>query len=265
MNKIIPIALTIAGSDSGGGAGIQADLKTFTTHHIFGTSALTCITAQNPDGVTAISEIPLDIIEKQIMAVIDFFQVNAVKTGMLYSKEIIELVSKIFENKKINLIVDPVMVATSGSKLLKDDAISSIKENLIPNCSLFTPNLDEAEILLGKKIISSDELEDAARDLYLKYKTPVLLKGGHLKDTDLATDILYDGNYSFPFNSKFIKEVNTHGTGCTYSSSIAANLAKGFQLMESVSLAKYFIYETISQPIFNGKHFALNHNPENTE
>lgn len=259
--KTKSIALTIAGSDSGCGAGIQADLKTFSSHSVFGTTAITCITAQNPSEVTAVAEIPLDIIEKQILACLNYFDVNAIKTGMLFADEIIELVVKILKPKKIKLVVDPVMVATSGAKLLKDNAILSMKEKLIPISAIFTPNLDEAEILLGEKISSLEELEPAAKKLYKMYKVPVLLKGGHLKNSELATDILFDGEFLFPFNSKFIKDVDTHGTGCTYSAAITSNLAKGFGLMESVSLAKYYIYETLLQSIDLGKTNSLNHFP----
>ncbi len=255
------ITLSIAGSDSGGGAGIQADLKTFSSHSVFGTTAITCVTAQNPNEVTSVLEIPLDVIEKQILACLDYFEITAIKTGMLFSNEIIELVVKILKTRKIKLVVDPVMVATSGAKLLKDDAILSVKEKLIPICNLFTPNLDEAEILLGEKIESRDKLELSAKKLFKIYGVPVLLKGGHLKNSELATDVLFDGEYIFPFNSKFVQDVDTHGTGCTYSAAITSNLAKGFALMESVSLAKYYIYETLIQSILLGKIKALNHFP----
>jgi hydroxymethylpyrimidine/phosphomethylpyrimidine kinase len=258
LNSKNPVVLTIAGSDSGGGAGIQADLKTFSAHSVFGTTAITCITAQNPNSVSGILKISTDMIEKQILAIFDYFPITAAKTGMLFSNDIIELVVKILKEKKIKLVVDPVMVATSGAKLLEDDAILSIQEKLIPLASLITPNLDEAEILLGEKIVN---LEDSAKKLYKIYKVPVLLKGGHLQDSNFATDILFDGEFLFPFNSKFLTGIDTHGTGCTYSAAITANLGKGFGLMESVSLAKYYIYETLMQSILiNDKNF-LNHFP----
>ena len=256
-----PIALTIAGSDSGGGAGIQADLKTFLTHSVFGTSAITCITAQNPSGVTGILEISTELVEKQILAVTDYFPVAAIKTGMLFSNEIIEIVSTILKNKSYKLVVDPVMVATSGAKLLKDDAIDSIKKKLIPISTLFTPNLDEASILINQKISTEGQMQDGARKLFDTFGVPVLLKGGHLMNSDYAIDIFYDGKTLHPLSSKFLKEFNPHGTGCTYSAAITSNLAKGLNLIESISLAKYYIFEAISQSYTIGKTTTLNHNP----
>lgn len=256
-----PIALTIAGSDSGGGAGIQADLKTFLTHSVFGTSAITCITAQNPAGVSGIQEVAVELVEKQILAVIDYFPVAAVKTGMLFSNEIIETVTRLLQNKKYKLVVDPVMTATSGAKLLKDDAIESIKKKLIPISTLFTPNLDEASLLLNEKISSEDQMEYGARKLYSEFGVPVLLKGGHLKNSDYALDIFFDGKTVYPLSSKFLKQFNPHGTGCTYSSAITSNLAKGLNLIESISLAKYYIFEAISQSYSIGRTSTLNHNP----
>lgn len=256
-----PIALTIAGSDSGGGAGIQADLKTFLTHSVFGTSAITCITAQNPSGVTGILEISTELVEKQILAVTDYFPVAAIKTGMLFSNEIIEIVSAILKNKSYKLVVDPVMVATSGAKLLKDDAIDSIKKKLIPISTLFTPNLDEASILINQKISTEGQMQDAARKLFDTFGVPVLLKGGHLMNSDYAIDMFYDGKTLYPLSSKFLKEFNPHGTGCTYSAAITSNLAKGLNLIESISLAKYYIFEAISQSYTIGKTTTLNHNP----
>jgi hydroxymethylpyrimidine/phosphomethylpyrimidine kinase len=256
-----PIALTIAGSDSGGGAGIQADLKTFLTHSVFGTSAITCITAQNPADVSGILEVTTSMVEKQILAVIDYFPVAAIKTGMLFSKEIIETVARLLKEKKYKLVVDPVMVATSGARLLKEDAIESIKKNLIPISTLFSPNIDEAEILIKEKISSEKDMEHSVKKLYEAFGVPVLLKGGHLVNSEFAIDFFFDGKTCYPLSSRFIKNFNPHGTGCTYSAAITSNLAKGLNLIESVSLGKYYIYEAITQSFTLGRSTTLNHNP----
>ena len=256
-----PIALTIAGSDSGGGAGIQADLKTFLTHSVFGTSVLTCITAQNPGGVSGIQEITTEMVEKQLTAVTGYFPVAAIKTGMLFSREIIDTVSDFLKGKEYKIVVDPVMVATSGAKLLKDDAIESMKKKLIPISSVFTPNLDEASILINEKISSEKDMEKGTRKLFDLYGIPVLLKGGHLDNPDYAIDIFFDGKTMYPLSSRYIRDFNPHGTGCTYSAAIAANLAKGMTLIEAISLAKYYIFEAISQSYTLGRTTTLNHNP----
>lgn len=194
MKKDFPITLTIAGSDSGGGAGVQADLKTFSSLASFGTTVFTCLTAQNPDGVSDIFEISPDFVSAQLKAVAGYFQVKAAKTGMLYSANIIEAVADFFsENPDIQLVVDPVMVATSGAKLLKDDAIQSLTKDLLPLAKLITPNLDEASLLLGENIHQYDQLVPMAEKLFQKYKVPVLLKGGHLPNATEATDVLFDG------------------------------------------------------------------------
>ncbi len=256
-----PIALTIAGSDSGGGAGIQADLKTFLTHSVFGTSVITCVTAQNPAGVSGIQEITSDLVEKQLSAVIGYFPVAAIKTGMLFSKEIIDTVSIFLKGKEFQIVVDPVMVASSGAKLLKDEAIDSMKKNLIPIASLITPNLDEAGILIGENISNERDMEFGIRKLYDTFGVPVLLKGGHLQNSEFAVDYFFDGKTTYPLSSKFVREFNPHGTGCTYSAAITSNLAKGMSLIESISLAKYYIFEAISQSYTLGRTNTLNHNP----
>ncbi|MCB1189211.1 MAG: bifunctional hydroxymethylpyrimidine kinase/phosphomethylpyrimidine kinase [Leptospiraceae bacterium] len=256
-----PTALTIAGSDSGGGAGIQADLKAFSFHFVHGTSAITCITAQNPDGVSGILEIPIDLVEKQIQAVLDFFPVSSIKTGMLFSLSIINKVVETLKDKKLNLVVDPVMVATSGAKLLKNDAISAMLENLIPIASLVTPNKDEGEILLGKPIQDFDKMEDVTVEIYAKYKVPILLKGGHIPKENKLKDVLYDGHKISTFHSEYLPNVSTHGTGCTYSASIAALLAKGHNLENSVRLAKKYLHEAIQQSYSVGRVSSLNHSP----
>lgn len=256
------ISLTIAGSDSGGGAGVQADLKTMSAYKVFGTSVITCITAQNPEKVTGIQAIDIEIVERQLKAILDFFPVNSIKTGMLYSKEIIQAVCSNLKAKNYLLVVDPVMVATSGARLLKEDAITLLSQELIPIASVFTPNIDEANLLLGTKI-AIDTMEDAAVELYRQYKSAVLLKGGHLNDGKYAKDILYDGKNMNTYSSEYVPIVNTHGTGCTYSSAIASGLAVGMPLYEAVNRAKQYLFLTLKNYYNLGKTTGLNHSPEN--
>jgi hydroxymethylpyrimidine/phosphomethylpyrimidine kinase len=261
--KNFPVTLTIAGSDSGGGAGVQADLKTFSSLQTFGTTVFTCLTAQNPDGVSAIHEIPSVFIEQQLSSIFDFFPVKACKTGMLFSESIIRVVSKILANQPdLKVVVDPVMIATSGAKLLKNEAIFVLKDSLIPLATLITPNLDEASLLLGKPINKENELIEASKELFHMYHVPILLKGGHLKDTLIATDVLNDGKQIWEFKKPFLSGTHTHGTGCTYSSAITAYLAYGKPLHEAVSLAKNYIQETLADSIQTGKITHLNHFPK---
>ncbi|EMY77273.1 hydroxymethylpyrimidine kinase/phosphomethylpyrimidine kinase [Leptospira weilii serovar Ranarum str. ICFT] len=264
--KIKPVTLTIAGSDSGGGAGIQADLKTFTALDTFGTTAITCLTSQNPSGVTGILEVEVDFLEKQIVAVLDYFPVKSIKTGMLFSTAIIERTSSLLSKrknaeKKFSLVIDPVMVATSGAKLLQDSAIEALLTSLIPIADLITPNLDEAEILSGKKIDRSGDMPDLAKEIFEKFKVPVLLKGGHLQNEDVALDILYDGKKITEFEKPFVREFYPHGTGCTYSSAIVSYLARGEKLIEAVRLAKEYLHAAIEQSYTAGKDKTLNHTP----
>lgn len=256
-----PIALTIAGSDSGGGAGIQADLKTFQANGVFGTSAITSVTAQNPSGVTSIAELPLENIEKQILAVLDFFPVNSAKTGMLFTKEIIQTVTKIMKNRNFPLVVDPVMVATSGAKLLQDDAIDSMQKELLPICDLITPNADEASLLLGFDV-TRENMKEASKELFEHFHVPVLLKGGHLEKGGTVIDVLYDGKDYYEFETKYIFNKSTHGTGCTYSAAITAQLAKRLPLKEAIQNAKEYLHKTIEQSLNLGKVTSLNHTPK---
>lgn len=263
MKKDFPIILTIAGSDSGGGAGVQADLKTFSSLATFGTTVFTCLTAQNPDGVSGISEISPDFVSVQLKAVAGYFPVKAAKTGMLYSANIIQTVSEFFyENPDIQLVIDPVMVATSGAKLLKDDAIQSLTNDLLPLAKLITPNLDEASLLLGENINQYDQLVPMAEKLFQKYKVPFLLKGGHLPNAKEATDVLFDGKSSYVFSKPFLKGKNTHGTGCTYSAAITSFLAHGKSLPEAVGSAKEYLHLTLEDEIKTGPIYHLNHFPE---
>lgn len=265
MKKNFPITLTIAGSDSGGGAGVQADLKTFSSLASFGTTVFTCLTAQNPDGVSDIFEISPNFVSAQLKAVVGYFPIKAAKTGMLYSANIIQTVADFFsENPDIQLVLDPVMVATSGAKLLKDDAIQSLTKDLLPLAKLITPNLDEASLLLGEKIHQYDQLVPMAEKLFQKYKVPVLLKGGHLPNATEATDVLFDGKSSYIFSKPFLKDKNTHGTGCTYSAAITSFLAHGKNLPEAVGSAKEYLHLTLEDEIRTGPIHHLNHFPEPT-
>ncbi len=258
MNRVYR-ALTIAGSDSGGGAGIQADLKTFAAHGVYGTSALTAITSQNTKGVTDVWELPASLIESQIDAVITDIGADVVKTGMLSSSTVIEVVAaKARQHSLDALVVDPVMVAKGGDRLLRDDAVDALRSLLIPIAMVMTPNIPEAEALLGVKIETLEDAKEAAQALVGMGARAVVVKGGHLKGP--PTDILYDGEEFRAYTSRRIETTSTHGTGCTFASAIAANLAKGLPLRQSVSLAKSYVTSAIrtAQPIGRG-HGPLNH------
>jgi len=240
--------LSIAGSDSGGGAGIQADIKTISACGCYASSAITAITAQNTLGVSDIHAIPKTSLEKQIRAVLDDIGADAIKIGMLHSPESIQTVVDCLAFYPIqNIVLDPVMVATSGDKLLVDEAIDLLEKHLFPKVRIITPNLPEAEILLGRKIKAQSEFRAIAQELAEKYKLSVLLKAGHLKGDDLI-DVLYDLEKSeaLDLESKRIDSKNTHGTGCSLSSALASFLAKGHCLAESAQLAKNFITESIN-------------------
>ncbi|PNV76115.1 bifunctional hydroxymethylpyrimidine kinase/phosphomethylpyrimidine kinase [Leptospira inadai serovar Lyme] len=268
MSSDRPVILTVAGSDSGGGAGIQADLKTINAIGNFGTSALTCLTAQNPDGVSGILEVDPDFLEKQIRAIFSYFPVAAIKTGMLFSQPIISKLSALIREFKdsgnsFRLVVDPVMVATSGAKLLQDNAIESLIQELIPLADLITPNLDEANLLGIDRVSSLSEMQPAAESLSRKYGLNVLLKGGHLRNVNEAADVLSVPNGDTTFYSKpFVPNFYPHGTGCTYSSAIASYWAKGHSLSEAISLAKEFLHAAIEQAYSIGRSKTLNHNPK---
>lgn len=243
-------ALTIAGSDSGGGAGIQADLKTFSALGCFGMSAITALTAQNTTAVTGIQEVPPSFVAKQIDAVIEDIGVDAVKIGMLSSPEIIETVAdRLRAHDVARIVLDPVMVAKSGDKLLRDEAIDALKEKLIPIATIITPNIPEAEVLTGHTLKTYEDLERASRSLAELGPMSVLIKGGHFT-TENSDDCLYVQEKDQPeihwLTGKRINSPNTHGTGCTLSSAIAAHLAKGYDIVEAVEAAKKYISEAIA-------------------
>ena len=255
----VPVALTIAGSDSSGGAGIQADLKTFSALGVYGMSVLTAITAQNTQGVTAVAEIPLDVIAAQIDAVLTDIGAGAIKTGMLSSAEIIETVAgRLQKHSVTHLVVDPVMVAKVGDHLLRPDAVETLRSVLLPLAMVITPNIPEAEVLVGGSISSVAEMRDAAVALLDLGPRSVLVKGGHL-DGD-ATDVFYDGKEWLELTAPRIHTTSTHGTGCTLASAIAANLALGHELPDAIRSAKSYLTAAIEHayPIGHG-HGPVHH------
>ena len=255
------VALTIAGSDSGGGAGIQADIKSMQANGVFATSVITAITAQNTQAVTNAMDIPLDMIAAQIDAVFDDFDIQATKTGMLSSAEIIALVAEKVKQWHISpLVVDPVMISTSGYSLLKEDAQENLKRLLIPLATLVTPNAHEAAHLTGLEIDKVADAEEAARRIFDLGPAAVLVKGGHLSGEKEAVDVFYDGDSFAYFHAPFIDTPHTHGTGCTYASAIAANLAKGLSLTTAIEKAKTYVTEAIRHGLAIGKgHGPTNH------
>ncbi|WNQ09827.1 bifunctional hydroxymethylpyrimidine kinase/phosphomethylpyrimidine kinase [Paenibacillus aurantius] len=258
--KTIPRALTIAGSDSGGGAGIQADLKTFQMLDVFGMSALTAVTAQNTLGVHGIYEIPLEGIAAQIDAVVEDLGVDAVKTGMLSRPDIIELVAdRIRHHKLTALVIDPVMIAKGGAALLKDEAKSVLRDVLVPLAAVVTPNVPEAEVLTGMTIATVADMEEAARRIVDGFGArAAVVKGGHLEGE--PTDVLYDGTSLRRFTSERYATRHTHGTGCTFSAAITAELAKGRDLPDAVQTAKAFITSAIKEELGLGAgHGPTNH------
>ncbi len=254
------IALTIAGSDSGGGAGIQADLKTFQELGVYGMSAITAVTAQNTLGVDAVYPMSLEAIEKQIDAVATDIGTNAIKTGMLFDSAIIELVAaKIKQYNWKNVVVDPVMIAKGGASLLQKDAVIALKEHLIPLATVITPNIPEAEVLTGLSIGTIEDRKEAAIMLHSIGAKYVVIKGGH-GDGDNLVDLLYDGSDFYMIDSKRLNTKNTHGTGCTFAAAMAASLANGMSVRQSFKAAKDFVYLAIKHNLNIGKgHGPTNH------
>ena len=232
--------LTIAGSDSGGGAGIQADIKTMTMNGVFAMSAVTALTAQNTTGVQGIFEVSAEFLAEQLDSVFSDLRPDAVKIGMVSSTPLIEVIAeRLTFYRAENLVVDPVMVATSGARLIQECAVETLSRRLLPLAAVLTPNIPEAEILWGRRIHNAADMEHAAEEIGKKYSCAVLLKGGHAVND--ANDLLFDGGAARWFCGKRIDNPNTHGTGCTLSSAIASNLAKGFSMAEAVERAKEYI------------------------
>lgn len=248
----LPVALTIAGSDSGGGAGIQADLKTFAALGVHGTSVITALTAQNTVTVTAIHDVPADFIRAQFEAVVDDLAPAAAKTGMLSTPETIATVARAIRELGVpNVVVDPVMVAKGGARLLREDAVAALRDELLPLATVITPNLPEAEVLLGRPIATLEERRQAARDLHALGPRAVVVKGGHAEGD--AVDVLFDGHQLLALPAERIATANTHGSGCAFSAAIAAALARGLDVEPAVLEAKRFITGAIRASLELGR------------
>lgn len=271
MSASIPVALSIAGSDSSSGAGIQADLKTFSACGVYGLNAITCVVAETPGAVSKIEPVSAELVREQIEVLLRSFPVAAIKTGMLFSREIVDEVARTLRTqaektrRPVPLVIDPVMVATSGDPLLQDDAIEAYERKLFPLAALLTPNLSEAARLSGESIGDLAAMRKIGEMLAKKYRVPVLLKGGHLAG-DQAIDLLFAGGKITEFSAPFSRGVVTHGTGCTYSAAIAAGFANNLPLEESVRRAKKFVTATIAQhhawkTADGAALHALNHSP----
>ncbi|ELK43344.1 bifunctional hydroxymethylpyrimidine kinase/phosphomethylpyrimidine kinase [Brevibacillus agri] len=253
-------ALTIAGSDSGGGAGIQADLKTFHQLGVYGMSAITAITAQNTLGVAGVYPLPTEAVARQMREVLRDLGADAAKTGMLFDADIIRAVAAEVRAASLQkLVVDPVMIAKGGAKLLLDEAIDALKTELLPLAEVVTPNLPEAECLTGMTIRTPDDMREGARAIHALGARNVLMKGGHL-DGDTVVDILFDGRDFFELSHERIQTRHTHGTGCTFSAALTAELAKNTPLVAAVEKANRFIFEAIrTAPQLGGGHGPTNH------
>jgi hydroxymethylpyrimidine/phosphomethylpyrimidine kinase len=248
----VPVALTVAGSDCSAGAGIQADLKTFTALGVYGLTAVTCIVAEVPGKVSWIEPVTARMVRAQIEVLLKNFRVGAIKTGLLCSAEIVCAVAQAIQDSEektarpIPFVVDPVMIATSGDNLLEPEAVESYENKLFPLATIITPNLDEAALLLETTIKDRKQMEDAAKALAKQYGTSILLKGGHLRG-DNAIDLLFHHGELTEFSLPFVRGVETHGTGCTYSAAITSGLASGFSLEQAIKRAKKFVTESIAR------------------
>lgn len=255
MKKI----LTIAGSDCSGGAGIQADIKTIVAHKMYAMSAITALTAQNTTGVYDVLNVPREFLNKEIHCIMKDIFPDAIKVGMVSSKEIIEeIVERLLEYKAKNIVVDPVMISTSGSRLLSEDAMEALITKLLPIADVITPNIPEAECICGFKILNKENMIEAAEKISREYKGKILIKGGHLENS--ADDLLYkDGKITW-YQEEKLDNSNTHGTGCTLSSAIACNLAAGYSIDESILRAKQYITGALRDNLNIGKgNGPLNH------
>lgn len=256
----IPSALTIAGSDSGGGAGIQADLKTFASLGIHGTSAITCLTAQNPRRVLAIQPATPTVLRRQLEAVFEELPPAAIKTGMFYSRALVDAVAGFLAalTDRPALVVDPVMVATSGAHLLQPAAVTALRRRLLPLAAIVTPNLDEVPILTDVTIHEPEDLRRAARIIHERYGCAALIKGGHLPGPE-AADVLWDGREEWLLSAPRVQQVSSHGTGCTYAAAIAGYLALGCPLPHAVAMAKEYVTQALHQSVRTGTHPLLQH------
>lgn len=253
-NVDVPVALTIAGSDSGGGAGIQADLRTFSFHQVHGTSALTCVTAQNTVGVTRVDALPAEAVIAQIEAVTGDIGVQAAKTGMLLNQGIIAAVAEHLQaNPVAQLVVDPVMVSRTGAKLIDEGAIALLTQNLIPLATVLTPNRYEAQILADMEIVDLESMKVAAQKIQAMGPDAVIVKGGGLSGELRSTDVWFDGTQIEALKADTVETDNTHGTGCTLSSAIAANLAKGLNPLSATIAAKKYVTEALQHSLSIGQ------------
>ncbi len=255
--KTIPCALTVAGSDSGGGAGLQADLKTFAALGLHGVSVITCITAQNPRTVVAVQPCSAVMVQRQLEAVSAELCPAAAKTGMVYSSSIIRTVAAFFRGHPLPLVVDPVAVSTSGTRLLRQSALAILCRELLPVAALVTPNLPEAELLVGESLATVEDLRRAAKRIHQSFGCAVLVKGGHLRGLKEAVDIFYDGREEVLLSAPMVRGIRTHGTGCTYSAAITAYLARGSTLLGAVTKAKEFITQAIAHSQATAGHPVL--------
>ena len=257
MTKTYPVVVSVAGSDSGGGAGIQADLKTMAALGVYGATVITAVTAQNTKGVIAIHAIPNDIFQKQLNAVFDDFEVDTVKIGMLHDPEIVDILIHALEKYKPKyVVVDPVMVATSGDPLILKPTIDALKTGLFPLASLITPNLKETALLLEREVNNVEDMKKAAFDLLSFGSKAVVVKGGHLLEKIISDVLWVQGeSQAHTFDADYIETENLHGTGCTLSSAIASYLALGYTLIQAVSLAKQYV----SQAILYGRDVTIGH------
>ncbi|HWI47663.1 MAG TPA: bifunctional hydroxymethylpyrimidine kinase/phosphomethylpyrimidine kinase [Rummeliibacillus sp.] len=254
------IVMTIAGSDSGGGAGIQADLKTFQELGVFGTSAITALTAQNTLGVEGIFPATAEFVQQQIEVVMQDLPVKAAKTGMLFSAEIIEAVAQSLKDKDIQLVVDPVMIAKGGASLLQSEAVNALKRSLLPLATVLTPNIPEAEVISGVTIKTAADIEKAAKVILNMGVASVVMKGGHLEGEEAIDTVYFQDGPSFSMQTKRINTKQTHGTGCTFSSAITAFLGQGYDLRETIIEAKKFVQLAIQNPLNIGHgHGPTNH------
>ncbi|MFN2747152.1 MULTISPECIES: bifunctional hydroxymethylpyrimidine kinase/phosphomethylpyrimidine kinase [Bacillus] len=253
-------ALTIAGSDSGGGAGIQADLKTFQELKVFGMTALTAITAQNTTGVHGVYPLSPEALAKQIEAVAEDLRPDAVKTGMLWSAEMIEVIAENITRYDLgNVIVDPVMIAKGGASLLNDEAVETLKRRLLPLAYAATPNIPEAEVLTGRSIKTMDDRKKAAEELHKMGVRYPIIKGGHQPENQKVTDLLFDGESFIEHINPYIETKNTHGTGCTFAAALTAQTAKGCEIHEAFQVAEEFVHEAVA----NSLDIGAGHGPTN--
>jgi hydroxymethylpyrimidine/phosphomethylpyrimidine kinase len=254
-----PIALTIAGSDSGGGAGVQADLRTFAALGVHGVTAITCVTAQNPLGVMAVQPVRPALVQAQISAIFAELPPRAVKTGMLHSAPVLRSVVAALRaaSRRVPLVVDPVMIATSGASLLRPDAVRVLCRELLPLATIVTPNLDEARVLTGLPLTTRASLAEAARRLHDEFGCAALVKGGHLRGGVEAVDVFFDGREEILLSAPRVRGVHTHGTGCTFAAAVTAHLACGRTLAEAVRAGKHFITHSIAASRRIGRHTVL--------